>query len=129
MTKRSAAAPDWDAVARYIREGRVALGLSKTDAALAASVSLTTYRGLEAGTNPMPTSQTLVRIANALKIDAKVLFRLAGRQGEVVDARPATPVAVGRAHRALASLLAADPHLDQRDRDLLVLIYDFLAVR
>ncbi len=88
MDKRSPEA-DWAQIGHLMSRERVTRGWSKTKAASAAGVSLSTYRLLEKGTPIGVTkSETLATIAGALGLDLSEIFLLAGRSDELADFKP-----------------------------------------
>jgi transcriptional regulator with XRE-family HTH domain len=67
MTPKSSARIDWRAVYRRLRVTRLVLGISETEAAAAARVSLRTYRKWEAG-HDRPTDTGILAFAYAYDV-------------------------------------------------------------
>lgn len=124
MTATRSGGPDWAALGELLETRREALGLTKREAARRAEVSETTWRSLEGGTNRSPSNEILSRVARTVQIPFQEVLRLAGR-GDAPAAKP--PIRRGRTNEALAAMLERDPQLGDRDRQLLLTIYDFLV--
>ena len=118
---------DWPAIGAGIGEQRQGLGLSRTEAARRARVSSTTWRLIEAGQNPRPTDETLIRIALALRLDpAEMMARCRRRYVTIPSIREVVPVG---APLGLLQVLESDGRLDERSRRLIVELYEALASR
>ena len=118
---------DWAGIGAWIGEQRQSLGLSRTEAARRARVSNSTWRQIEAGQNPRPTDETLVRIALALRLDpSEMMGRCRRRYASIPSIREVAPVG---APLSLLLVLEADARLDERSRRLIMDLYDVLASR
>ena len=118
---------DWPGIGAWVAEQRQRLGLSRTEAARRARVSNTTWRQIEAGQNPRPTDETLIRIALALGLDpSEMMARCRRRYVTIPSIREVAPVG---APLSLLQVLESDGRLDERSRRLIVELYEALASR
>lgn len=108
----------------FVEERRVALGLSKTAAVARAKISMSTWRKIEAGSNPMASPETLSRIARALEVDINDLLA-AGHMPTLTNGHTRGPARVST-RQALAALLDGEPKLTDPGRHALLAVYDAL---
>ncbi len=78
----------WEKLGGIVESRREALGLTKTEAAKRAGVSLSMWRLVESGRYSAATNPTLMKMAGALGIDPPALLEVVGRRSgaeETVD--------------------------------------------
>ena len=85
--RRADAIDGGEALARFVRECRAALGLSQAEAARKSAVSKTTWQKVESGQAVTARNATLHAVAKALGVEAHLLMQLRDEATTLDDVR------------------------------------------